>query len=254
MGGNVSRSREENRSDIFNKNDYNLDQTTINNISQQCDMTNKSSNLVQIMGSTVSNLDVSQQNTLKSICEMQNALKSTKDASVVDTMLTKLSQKAKSSADAGGFLGGIGNQSDATAINTSNVYNEMTANLSQQDINNITKTCIMQLDTSNIVQIVGSTVNNSVIKQANDSFLQCVNSNAQDTLQQAGVEHAVTADVKQEGAATSENTTDLFAGLTGSLASLSSLGVLLFPILICILVMLLFSSSSSSTALIPKNE
>jgi hypothetical protein len=81
MGGNISRIRQENRSDIFNKNDYNLDQTTLNNISQQCDMSNKSSNLVQIMGSTVSNLDVSQQNTLKSICEMQNALKSTKDAS-----------------------------------------------------------------------------------------------------------------------------------------------------------------------------
>ena len=250
MGGNVSKSYEENRSDVFNKNEYNLDQTTLNNISQQCDMSNKSSNLVQIMGSTVSNLDVSQQNTLKSICEMQNALKSTKDASVIDTMLTKLGQKAQSSADAGGFLGGIANKSDATAINTSNVYNEMSANLSQTDINNVTKTCIMQLDTSNIVQIVGSTVNNSVIKQANDNFLQCVNNNAQDAFQKAGIEHVAGTDVTQEGAASATNTTDMLS----SFASLSSLGVMLFPILICILVILLFSSSSSSTSLIPKNE
>lgn len=250
MGGNVSKSRMENRSDIFNKSNYNLDQTTLNNISQQCDMSNKSSNLVQIMGSSVSNLDVSQQNTLKSICEMQNAIKSTKDSSVVDKMLSELSQKAQSSADAGGFLGGIGNTSDATAINTSNVYNDMSANLTQTDVNNITKTCIMQLDTSNIVQIVGSTVNNSVIKQANDSFLQCVNNNAQDAFQAAGIEHAAGTEVKQEGAASAKNTTDMLS----SFASLSSLGVMLFPVIICIVIILLMSSSSSSTALIPKQQ
>ena len=58
--GATQKATTRNESTTFNVSNIGLDQQTVNNISQICDIENKSSNLVQIVGSTVNNLDIKQ--------------------------------------------------------------------------------------------------------------------------------------------------------------------------------------------------
>ena len=109
MGGK-QESRTYNEQSTFNTTDIGLDQETINNISQVCDLNNKNSNLVQIVGSTVNNLNVNQKNAVKVLCEMQQAIVQTQDSKAQTEILNKLSQAAEASSK-GGFLSGAGTSS-----------------------------------------------------------------------------------------------------------------------------------------------
>ena len=143
--GATQKATTRNESTTFNVSNIGLDQQTVNNISQICDIENKSSNLVQIVGSTVNNLDIKQKNAVKALCQMQQAIKQTQDSTAQNEILSKLSQAAKASSD-GGFMSGSGSSS---ADNISKVYNQMNTKLSQTQINNITAKCI--LDVSSIL-------------------------------------------------------------------------------------------------------
>jgi len=224
--GNNSTSDSTNESSSSVLMNIGLDQNTINNINQQCSMASEGSNLVQIVGSSVNNLTVNQQNSLKGLCEMQQAITSSNDAHVVSDVLTKLSQAASSSAKAGLF----GGASNSTSNNIQKAYTEMNTHLSQNQINNITSQCLLQQSLSNVVQIYGSSVSDSVIDQVGQNFLQCVNEvNA--TVQNSAVAEAGSTLVSDQ---TANSTATTGIDFMSSLASLSSLGAALFPGLIIV--------------------
>lgn len=242
MGGK-QQSQSRNEQSTFNTTDIGLDQQTINNISQTCDIENKNSNLVQIVGSTVNNLNVNQKNAVKTLCQMQQAILQTQDSKAQTEVLNKLSQAAEASSK-GGFLSGPGSSS---AENISKTYNDMRTKMSQTQINNVTSKCILDQSTSNIVQIFGSDVQNSSIDQLNDSFAECVNAVNTQMTSTAGADIKTTTDVQQTAVAKTEN-----KGIEGMLASLASgmasLLPFVFPIFIGIILLICFSSISSGSA------
>lgn len=245
MGGR-QQARTYNEQSTFNTTDIGLDQETINNISQVCDLNNKNSNLVQIVGSTVNNLNVNQKNAVKVLCEMQQAIVQTQDSKAQTEILNKLSQAAEASSK-GGFLSGAGTSS---AENISKTYNDMRTKMTQTQINNTTSKCLMDQDTSNIVQIFGSDVQNTTIDQLNESFLSCVNGVNAKMESTASSDTKATTDISQAGKA--ETKSGGVGDIMGSLASLASgmasLLPFVFPIFIGIILIICFSSISSGSA------
>lgn len=239
MGGSQNATTR-NESTTFNVSNIGLDQQTVNNISQICDITNKSSNLVQIVGSTVNNLQVNQKNAVKALCEMQQAIKQTQDSSAQNEILSKLSQAAESSSK-GGFMSGPGTSS---ATNISKVYNQMNTKLTQTQINNITAKCILDQNTSNVVQIFGSDVQNTKVDQLNENYLECVNGVNAEMLNKASAENKATTDTSQTGKATT-----VTGGSLESLASgMVSLLPFVLPIFISIILIVCCSVISGGSA------
>jgi hypothetical protein len=225
--GAPQKATTRNESTTFNVSNIGLDQQTVNNISQICDIENKSSNLVQIVGSTVNNLDIKQKNAVKALCQMQQAIKQTQDSTAQNEILSKLSQAAKASSE-GGFMSGSGSSS---ADNISKVYNQMNTKLSQTQINNITAKCILDQNTSNVVQIFGSDVQNTKVDQLNENYLECVNGINAEMLNKAQTENKATTETSQTATGTTKS-----GGIGDSLASLASGMVSLLPFVIPIFI------------------
>jgi hypothetical protein len=240
MGGK-QEARTRSESTTFNISNIGLDQQTVNNISQICDINNKSSNLVQIVGSTVNNLNVNQKNAVKALCQMQQAIKQTQDSTAQNEILSKLSQAAEASSK-GGFLSGPGSSSSE---NISKVYNQMNTKLSQTQINNITAKCILDQNTSNVVQIFGSDVQNTTIDQLNENYLECVNGINADMTNKAATENKATTETKQEGSAKTENKG---LGLESLASGMASLLPFVLPIFISIILFFVCSIVSSGSA------
>jgi hypothetical protein len=226
MGGSQNATTR-NESTTFNVSNIGLDQQTVNNISQICDIENKSSNLVQIVGSTVNNLDIKQKNAVKALCQMQQAIKQTQDSTAQNEILSKLSQAAKASSE-GGFMSGPGTSS---ATNISKTYNQMNTKLTQTQINNITAKCILDQNTSNVVQIFGSDVQNTKVDQLNENYLECVNGINAEMLNKAQTENKATTETSQTSTGTTKS-----GGIADSLASLASGMVSLLPFVIPIFI------------------
>ena len=242
MGG-TQQAQTTNEQSTFNTTDIGLDQQTINNISQVCDIENKNSNLVQIVGSTVNNLNINQKNAVKTLCQMQQAILQTQDSKAQTEVLNKLSQAAEASSK-GGFLSGPGSSS---ANNISKTYNDMRTKMSQTQINNVTSKCLLDQSTSNIVQIFGSDVQNSSVDQLNDSFAQCVNAVNTEMKSTATAEEKTTTLVDQT--ATSQTKSGGIGDMLTSLASgMASLLPFVFPIFIGIILLICLSSISSGSA------
>ena len=81
MGKGESEST--NQQSQFNINETSIDEKTINNINQTCSQVTSSQNLVQITGSKVNRLTVNQNNSIKALCQMQQALKQVQDANLL---------------------------------------------------------------------------------------------------------------------------------------------------------------------------
>ena len=244
MGKGESEST--NQQSQFNINETSIDEKTINNINQTCSQVTSSQNLVQITGSKVNRLTVNQNNSIKALCQMQQALKQVQDANVKNELLNKLSQLAESKSTVGLF----GGPASSKTNNISSQYNKMRTELSQTQINNITETCILQPKLDNVIQIMGSEVNDSTIDQVNQQFLDCIMASDIGTFQSASAEAKASNEAEQVAKATSTTGLD-FGSLTASSnsASLASLGTLAGPVgssllaslIVCIVIIISIS-------------
>jgi hypothetical protein len=172
---------------------------------------------------------------------MQQAIKQTQDSTAQNEILSKLSQAAEASSK-GGFLSGPGSSSSE---NISKVYNQMNTKLSQTQINNITAKCILDQNTSNVVQIFGSDVQNTTIDQLNENYLECVNGINADMTNKAATENKATTETKQEGSAKTENKG---LGLESLASGMASLLPFVLPIFISIILFFVCSIVSSGSA------
>lgn len=223
MGQSSSRVNTE----IINANDFNVDQSVMNDIQSNCTSSQKQTNVLQIVGSRVRNLRTDQSNIARNLCVLQTMVNDTRDTNLTNNVLNKLAQQI----EAKGGLPGTGGTSESV----SKMYNTMRANLNQSTVNRVTKDCILKQDQNNVIQIFGSDVSDSNLAQVNHAFVDCVQ--AYDDVR--NVTGDLTSKAKNElDQSLKSSSMDLTASMGVSmLPSIISLGLVIVLIIIVVSMM-----------------
>jgi hypothetical protein len=198
----------------LNETNLSMTQETFNKIDNQCKQKTSQKNVQNIIGSTVTKLNASQKNAAKNTCILQTAIQSTKGTAASNELMSKLKVGLEQQASAGI---GLANAESNTNIEKQNKFNFSSV---QRDINEVISGCIIDLDQSNVINIVGSTITDSNLDQSNDVLGECLSSYG------AKLEQGSKADSKTTSETTSEtsqvakgmNPMDFFASL-GAAAS-----------------------------------
>jgi hypothetical protein len=202
-------------SDISNITDNNIEinNSIRNQINQDCSQLLGSSNTINIVGSTVKKLSASQKNSVQSMCIMQSILKSQTSADVVNKLLGQIKNNLESR---GALLG-------SPASNNSIVKNITTnkTNIDNSKFNDISKKCIMDIKQSNLLNIIGSNVEDTTTDQANEGFLKCMSAHSDDT----AITAASLGDTKQEAESTSKTSGGDVAKSLGEGVSTAAQGI-----------------------------
>jgi hypothetical protein len=162
MGAATSISNTE----VINYNDFVIDQSIRNKITQDCIVRTVAENILRITDSKVANLTSTQSNILKNLCILQAMIKETRDSRASQDLMTKIVKDI----EAKGGLPGTGGYSESI----SKLYNRMNANLDQSTVNEISKNCIMQQDSKNLIEIMASDVTGATLTQVNQNFIDCL--------------------------------------------------------------------------------
>lgn len=174
------------------RNNIEINNSIKNNIQQNCNMSTLQSNVINIIGSNVKKLSAKQTNSINNMCILQTILKSTTNADVVNNLMDKVKQNLQSS---GGLLG--------SGASNNTVIKKLTENSSKVDnskFNEISKNCILNTTQKNLLNIIGSNVEDTTTDQANAAFLKCLSQHSDDT----GITSSVLNDTKQEKDITSK--------------------------------------------------
>lgn len=216
LGWLLGQSESKSTVEVINDNEFNIDQSTRENIKSDCMGTQSQSNVTQIIGSRVKNLTANQNNIAKNLCIMQTMINSTKDAGMQAQVMNKIMEKLEAQ---GGPLGG------KTDSNTK-IHNRLRANFDQSTVRNISKDCIMKQDQRNVIQLMGSDVEDSNVQQVNDAYAECMQN------------YGTTDASKGEGSSKSGTDIDKDLKSTGMdlFGSLASFGSFLIPVIICSLI------------------
>lgn len=162
--------------DITNitNNDTSINNSIKTQINQDCDQLMSNSNTVNILGSTVKHLTATQKNEVQSSCIMQSILKNQTSTDIVNKLLDQIKNNLITN---GALLGSTANNSTIAK----NMTNNKTS-IDNSKFNDISKKCIQNLSQSNLLNIIGSSVEDSTIDQGNASFLKCLSQHSDDTL------------------------------------------------------------------------
>jgi hypothetical protein len=182
-------------SDITN-NDTNINNSIKNLINQNCNTDTLQSNTINIIGSNVKKLSATQKNSIESMCILQTVLKSNVSSSVIDNLLNKLKNNVETS---GALLG--------SPASNDTIVKKLTSNKSTVDnskFNQVSKNCILGAKQSNLLNIIGSNVEDTTTDQANTAFLKCLSQHSDDT----GITASDLSDTKNE----TDNTTKTQGG------------------------------------------
>lgn len=165
----------ETSTDISNitNNNTDINNSLKNQINQDCSQQVSQSNIINIVGSTVKKLTALQKNSIQSICIMQSILKSNVSVDVVNKLLDKIKNNVETK---GSMLG-------SPASNKTIIKNMMTnkTNIDNSKFNEISKKCIMGLKQANLLNIIGSNIEDTTTDQANQAFLKCLSQHSDDT-------------------------------------------------------------------------
>jgi hypothetical protein len=166
----------ETTTDITNitSNNTEIDNSIRNRINQDCNVAISQSNTANIIGSKVKKLTVSQNNSVQSLCVMRSILKNNISTEVTNKLLDEIKNNVSTT---GALLG-------APAYNKTIMKNftDNSTKINNSKFNDITKRCILGLSQDNILNIIGSEVEDSTIDQANKAFLECLSEHSDDTL------------------------------------------------------------------------
>lgn len=161
--------------DISNitNNDTTINNSIKNEIQQNCNMDTIQSNTINIVGSTVGKLSATQKNSIQGLCIMQSLL----DSNVSTDVQNKLLDKIKNNVETEGSMLGspASNQTVAKNVTTNKT------NIDNSKFNQISKNCIINTKQSNLLNIIGSNVQDSNFDQANDAFMKCLSSHSDTT-------------------------------------------------------------------------
>lgn len=168
------------------KNNTEINNSIRESVSQNCSQAAIQSNIINIVGSKVRKLNAKQTNEIQSMCIMQSILKSTTDTEVVNNLMNKVKESLQTK---GSVLG--------SPAENETVRKNITENSSKVDnskVTNVLKDCIMKTDQKNILNIIGSDVEDVTTDQANKAFLKCLSQHTSET----GIKAKDIKDTKQE--------------------------------------------------------
>ena len=166
MGVSVSKSRQ----NIKELNEQNLavSNKQLSDIKNTCSSKQVQSNVLNIIGSDVTKLSTDQSNVAKNMCMLSTAIQMNIDSNNEAKMATALKSQIESNAVAG--VGVSASESDANIERT----NKVNINVSNETINRAVMGCINDQTQSNVINIIGSRVTDSNLKQANEALVECI--------------------------------------------------------------------------------
>ena len=211
MGASQTKSKVDIKE--LNSTDINLSSETFNKVENTCKATSNQSNVVNIVGSTVTKLTTSQKNAAKNTCILQTAIQTVNDTEAQNKLMSALKQGLEQNASAGI---GLANAESNTSITKENKF---TLKDSKKTVNEAIVGCVMQIDQSNVISIVGSTVTDSKIDQANDVMMECLSSYgvATDNMAKASSDVVSTTTSEQSQKAAGYDPIKSLGGLLGGL-------------------------------------
>lgn len=155
------------------KNNTEVNNSIRESINQNCSQAAIQSNVINIVGSKVRKLTAKQENEIQSMCILQSILKSTTNSEVINNLMSKVKENLQSK---GSVLG--------SPAENETVKKNITENSSKVDnskFNEISKQCIMKSDQKNIMNLIGSDIEDMTTDQANKAFLKCLSQHSSET-------------------------------------------------------------------------
>lgn len=188
----------------------NVSQKNINEINDSCNVTNKGSNIVQIVGSRVKGLNTKQRNSIKTLCKIQALIKQEQNSEATNKILNDLAADAKAQAQ---ILSGGAKTSQDIKTNT-----KVFMNIDLETRNKTLQDCIMNQQMENVVNIIGSDVSDSGIDQVNESIGECIMGSEAFQAQKSAVASDTSTEVKAKAEAKSTSM-EMSASITGAIMS-----------------------------------
>ena len=227
MGASQTKSKVDIKE--LNSTDINLSSETFNKVENTCKATSNQSNVLNIVGSTVTKLTTSQKNAAKNTCILQTAIATVNDTEAQNKLMSALKQGLEQNASAGI---GLANAESNTSITKENKF---TLKDSKKTVNEAIAGCVMQIDQSNVINIVGSTVTDSKFDQANDVMMECLSSYGVATENRAKASSDVVSTTTSEQSQTAKGY-DPIASLSGLVGAAMVPYIISCCIVCCILV------------------
>lgn len=227
MGASQTKSKVDIKE--LNSTDINMSSETFNKVENTCKATSNQSNVLNIVGSTVTKLTTSQKNAAKNTCILQTAIATVNDTEAQNKLMSALKQGLEQNASAGI---GLANAESNTSITKENKF---TLKDSKKTVNEAIVGCVMQIDQSNVINIVGSTVTDSKFDQANDVMMECLSSYGVVTENRAKASSDVVSTTTSEQSQTAKGY-DPIASLSGLVGAAMVPYIISCCIVCCILV------------------
>jgi hypothetical protein len=197
-------------------------------INESCIANTNQSNTINIINSSVNNLTANQKNVAKNLCALQSAISNTVSTDSQNKVLAAVAANAK--ATGGSLLGG-----DAKSSNDVHMEKNTSTYINNKDVLKVVKECINNISQENILNIIGSNVNNTEFNQANDQFSSCL-------LQTSATSELVNKSLNSAESSISATAESSGGSLMGSMASSASLGALATPLIIVVIICIILSS------------
>lgn len=204
----------------LNQTDVNITQETFNKIKNTCEQRTSQKNVLNIIGTKVRKLNTNQKNAAKNTCVLQTAIASTKGSQANNDLMSSIKAKLEQQASAGI---GLANAESKTNIEKQNKFN---FNSVQRDVNEVISGCIMAVDQENIMNIVGSDIEDSTLNQENDVLAECLSDAGAKVEQGAGAANKTSSTTEADTSQVAKGMNpiaDFMAGL-GALGAAGSAG------------------------------
>jgi hypothetical protein len=166
MGASASSSV--NKVHELNESDLNMTQETFNRISNQCKSSSNQNNILNIIGSTVTKLTTNQKNAAQNMCVLKTALNTIKESESKNALLSAIKENLEQKTTAGL---GLSVSSNVSLTDRTNLFKLKD---SKRTVNEAITGCINSMDQENVINIIGSTVTEADMAQANDVMMECL--------------------------------------------------------------------------------
>jgi hypothetical protein len=218
MGGSDTKSTVNVKE--LNQTDININQETFNKVKNTCEQSTSQKNVLNIVGSKVKKLTTDQKNIAKNACILETALEMTQGTQANNELMTAIKAKLEQQSTAGI---GLAKAESNVSIDKQSKFK---FNADQKTVNEVISGCITSVDQENVINIIGSDVEDSSFNQVSEDFKECLSKSGVASEQTAKADSKVksTSDTETTQVAKGMNPlADLMAGL-GSLGAAGSAG------------------------------
>lgn len=204
----------------LNETDLNLSQETFNKVKNTCESSTSQKNVLNIVGSRIRKMTTDQKNIAKNTCVLQSAITATKGTQANNDLMSSIKAKLEQQSTAGI---GLVNAESNVSIDKQNKF-KFTG--TQKEVNDVIMGCIQSADQENVMNIVGSDVEDSSFNQLNEDFKNCLSTSGVASEQTAKADSKVKSSTDTETTQVAKGMNplgDLMAGL-GALGAGGSAG------------------------------